>query len=92
MAWRYETSYTVGRDNRRICRRLEGFEALCAIGFDLMLSLVFALVGFFLRLAGCILAAATRFVLELARVPLRALRLTLHRYSPKPTWAGFEEL
>jgi hypothetical protein len=96
MTWRYETSYTIGPENRRVHRSLEGFEAFCAIGFDLLLSIVFALVGFAVRLAWSIVVATARFGYELARLPLRVLRQTLGRCcprpSPKPSWAGFEEI
>ncbi|HWE39492.1 MAG TPA: hypothetical protein VG406_23275 [Isosphaeraceae bacterium] len=96
MTWRYETSYNVGPDNHRVYRRLEGFEAFCAIGFDLLLSIGFALVGFAVRLAWSIVVATARFAYELARLPLRVLRNTLGRCiprpAPKPSWAGFEEI
>jgi hypothetical protein len=96
MTWRYETSYAIGPDNRRVHRTLEGFEAFCAISFDRLLSIVFALVGFAVRLAWSIAVATARFAFELARLPLRVLRTSLDRCiprpEPKPSWAGFEEI
>jgi hypothetical protein len=98
MALSYQTQYSLGRRGGRVCRTYHGVEAVIAIGVDLGLSLIFALVGFALRLAWYVVVTAVRFAFELVQLPLKALRWTLGRYSyqpaptAKPAWAGANEL
>lgn len=94
MSLYYQTDYRLGRRAGRVCRTYTGVEAAIAIGVDLLLSVVFAVVGFALRLAWQLGGAVMTFAVELVQVPFRTLRWTVGRYRPasKPVWAGHAEI
>jgi|SRR4051812_8595816 len=94
MGWHYQTEYSLGRRGGRVCRTYSGIEAGVAILVDLFLSLVFALVGFAMRLSWYVAVTVFKFVFELMQLPFKALRWTFGRYgyrpvpSAKPAWAA----
>lgn len=97
MGWTYHTQYRLGRRAGRVCRTYEGPQAVVAITIDLMLSLLFGLIGFVVRLAWNISLAAVQFVVELLKLPVRTLRQIVHRSGYRPeskpaTWAMAREL
>ncbi len=68
MALHYHTEYRLG-NRGRICRSYTGFQALLAIGLDLVFGLLFELVLLLLELA-------VRIGVQAARLLIRFLRIT----------------
>ena len=102
MALFYQTEYHLGRRGR-VTRTHRGLPALIAIGLDLMLATVFAVVGGVLQMAWRIARLAVLAVRELVRIVARFLgdvvtlpwRVARHMASPrtgKPVLASFREL
>ena len=52
MAWTYQVEYRLGTRGGRVTRTYGGVRALLAIGFDLMLGLVFGAIGLVFRAIG----------------------------------------
>ena len=97
MGLQYRTEYDLGRWGGHVRRSYGGLQALLAIVVDLFLSLVFGVLWFVLSLVWGLLLVTTRFVVELLKVPVRAIRWTLgevQRIDPqsKPVYAGFDDV
>lgn len=103
MAIAYRTSYRLGSRRGILSRTYTGPKAWIAIGVDLVLAAIFAIVGLVLgvllwalRLVWELTKAAIRFVLAVALSPRRAYRSMCRPAGPlaerkKPILAGFQD-
>lgn len=95
MIFQYTREYSLcGRG--RVERSYHGIRALAAISFDLVLGLVFGLVGVAFWLVRRIVTGAIRLAFALATLPFRTIRAIAvaheSRRVVKPAWAGLDEL
>src|SRR5262249_15112719 len=97
MGLQYRTEYDLGRWGGHVRRSYGGLQAFLAIILDLLLSLVFGVIWFALSLVWGLLLMTVRFVVEVLKAPLRAMRWTLGQVQRidsqrKPACAGFDDV